>query len=221
MCWTCCPVIFGHVTYVRNFCTNQCAFFKGPQSHGSLSMFISPSHIQLNRGRDYEIRLSRTDITCGPVYILAVQAGCSGVSGPISPSIQGEKATETSTRQGNRRTGYAKYSLRCLVIQLPLTIGSTFRDLIHKERVWDISGVGKRHGILNVGRSRDFLHIVAIVGVSLENNLGSFKSYFSPADGRTKGSQHIKLAVGLQIFQLDAKDGNYLILMIATMWCMP
>lgn len=60
-------------------------------------------------GPDYEISLVGADITCGPVYILAVQAGCAGVSGPISQSIRGEEATETSTQQGNS-TGYSKYS---------------------------------------------------------------------------------------------------------------
>lgn len=84
--------------------------------------------MQLKNRRDYEIRPGWVDITCGPVYILAVQAGCSGVAGPISPSIQGEETTETSSRQG-KRAGYAKYSLHRLVIQLPLTIGSSFRDL--------------------------------------------------------------------------------------------
>lgn len=118
------------------------------------------------------------DITCGPVYILAVQAGCSGVSGPISPSIQGEEVTETSTRQGNR-TGYAKYSLHRLVIQLPLTIGSSFRDLIHKERVGDILGIVQRHGFLYAG-SQNFLYTLAIVGVGLVNNLASFKRLFWP-----------------------------------------
>lgn len=98
-----------------------------------------------------------------------MQAGCSGVSGPILPSIPGEEATETSTRQGNR-TGYAKYSLHRLVIQLPLTIGSSFRDLIHKERVGDILGIVQRHGFLNAG-GQDFLHTVPIVGVGLVNNL--------------------------------------------------
>lgn len=77
-----------------------------------------------------------------------MQAGCSGVSGPISPSVQGEEATETSTQQGNR-TGYAKYSLQCLVVQLLLTIGSSFRDLIHKERVGDISGIVQKLGFMN------------------------------------------------------------------------
>lgn len=66
--------------------------------------------MQLKNRRDYEIRPGWVDITCGPVYILAVQAGCSGVAGPISPSIQGEETTETSSRQG-KRAGYAKYSL--------------------------------------------------------------------------------------------------------------
>ncbi|KAK2850822.1 hypothetical protein Q5P01_007098 [Channa striata] len=70
-------------------------------------------------------------ITCGPVYILAVQAGCSGVLGAILPSIQGEEVTETPTRQGNM-AGYAKYSQHHWVIQLLLTIGSSFTDLIHK-----------------------------------------------------------------------------------------
>lgn len=79
-----------------------------------------------------------------------VQAGCSGVSGPISQTIHGEEATETNTRQENR-TGYAKYSLHRLVIQLLLTIGSRFRNLIHKERVWDILSFVQGHGFLNVG----------------------------------------------------------------------
>ncbi len=105
-----------------------------------------------------------------------MQAGCSGVSGPILLSIPGEEATKTSTRQGNR-TGYAKYSLHRLVIQLPLTIGSSFRDLIHKERVGDILGIVQRHGFLNVGY-RDFLHTVAIVEVGLVNNLAKFKRLF-------------------------------------------
>lgn len=96
-----------------------------------------------------------------------MQAGCSGVSGPILLSIQGEEATETSTRQGNS-TGYAKYSLHSMVIQLLLTIGSSFRDLIHKERVGDISGIVQRQGFLNVG-GQYFLYTVAIVGVALVN----------------------------------------------------
>lgn len=87
----------------------------------------------------------------------------------ISLSIQGDKATEKSTRQGNR-TGYAKYSLHCLVVQLLLTIGSSFRDLIHKEREWDILGIVQRHGFLNKG-GQDFLYTVAIVELGLVNNL--------------------------------------------------
>lgn len=134
-------------------------------------------HIQLRNSWDYEIRPCWVDITCRPVYILAVQAGCSGVSGPISLSIQGEQATETSTRQGNR-TGYAKYSiLYRLVIQLLLTIGSPFRDLIHKERVGDILGIVQT-GICQWG-GQLFPHTVAIVGVGLVNYL----NYFCP-DGK-------------------------------------
>lgn len=98
-----------------------------------------------------------------------MQAGCSGVLEQISPSIQGDEATEKSTRQGNR-TGYAKYSLHCLVVQLLLTIGSSFRDLIHKEREGDILGIVQRHGFLNMG-GQDFLYTVAIVEVCLVNNL--------------------------------------------------
>lgn len=98
-----------------------------------------------------------------------MQAGCSGVLGPISPSIQGEEVTETSTRQGNM-TGYAKYSRHRLVVQLLLTIGSLFRDLIQKDRVGDILGIVQRHGFLNA-RGQDFLYIVAIVGVGLVNQL--------------------------------------------------
>lgn len=109
----------------------------------------SMTHIQPKNSRDYEIKLGWVDITCGPVYILAVQAGCSSVSGPISQSIQGEEATKTSTREGNR-TGYAKYSLHRLVIQVLLTIGSSFRNLIHKARVRDILGIVHRHRFLNV-----------------------------------------------------------------------
>lgn len=82
---------------------------------------------------DYETRPRVLDTTCGPVYILAVQAGCTGVEGPIAPSIQGEEATETCTRQGNM-TGCAKYSSHGLVVQLLLTIGSLCRDSIHKDR---------------------------------------------------------------------------------------
>lgn len=120
------------------------------------------THIQLKNSRDYEIKLCWVDITCGPVYILAVQAGCSGVSGPISQSIQGEEATETSTREGNR-IGYAKYSLHRLVIQVLLTIGSSFRNLIHKARVRGILSFVQKRRISECG-GQDFLHCELLLG---------------------------------------------------------
>lgn len=70
---------------------------------------------------DYEISQSETDTTCRPVYVVAVQAGCTRVSGLIYVSIQGERAIETSMQQGSR-TGYAKYSLHRLITQLLLTM---------------------------------------------------------------------------------------------------
>ncbi|KAF3696403.1 hypothetical protein EXN66_Car012081 [Channa argus] len=91
-----------------------------------------PRHIQPKNSSDYETGPGRTDITCGPVYILAVKAGCSSVLGAILPSIQGEEVTEAPTRQGNM-AGYAKYSRHHMAIQLLLTIGSSFTDLIHKD----------------------------------------------------------------------------------------
>lgn len=61
-----------------------------------------------------------------------------------------------------------KASLGCC--QLLLTIGSLFRDLIHKDRMGDILGIVRRHGFMNA-RGQDFLYIVAIVGTDLVNKL--------------------------------------------------